>query len=85
MSRRIEHLFVFVGINPETGDEGVMSMFDPKRGSFPLIGSDWDRVEALMPLAQDMANVQGIDMTIVKFSVRLDGQKIHPQPGKGKQ
>ena len=83
--RTVGHLFAFLGVNPESGDEGVVSYFDPKRGTFPLIASDWERVEALKPIAQDLADAEGLDITIAKFSVRLDGQKIHPQPGRGKQ
>jgi len=87
---RIEHVFACMITNPETGIEGIAWHVDPTHPdrSGPLLTLDGERVESMCDLAQLMSNASGLDVTVAKFSVRLDGRTFHPQhkketPGNG--
>jgi hypothetical protein len=78
---RTEAVFLFMTVDPETGSEGIVWHENPghPERSGPLLAIDWERVESLSSLAQMMANESGLDITLAKFQVRVDGQKFHPQ------
>jgi len=72
----IEELFAFIVLERE-GEEGVPA-FASGNMLFPLMGSDWTRVESLRPIAQRIARASGKPVTLCKFSVREDVEVIAP-------
>lgn len=78
---RITELFAFTIENDGPNDEGVIAQIIPPLGTTPLIGADMKRVNMLRPLAQEVANVVGKPVRLLKFSVReeLDILRPHAQ------
>lgn len=66
---RIDTIWVFLAVDKETGDEGVISMF--KDGQhLPLVCADRRRIDSFRPLAQQIAKETGTTVRLVKFEVR---------------
>lgn len=72
---RIEEMFAFVALDPEDNTEGVVAV-----AGMPLVGADMEMVDKLRPAAQMLANIAGIEIMVLKFSVRDQVGLIHPAP-----
>lgn len=44
----------------------------------PMIAADRERMESMLPAAQDMAKARNIRMRLIKFTTRVDLQEILP-------
>ncbi|KKL14353.1 hypothetical protein LCGC14_2516530 [marine sediment metagenome] len=66
---KITEMFAFVSVDAN-GDEGVVAMTSPLGMMLPLIGADMARVESLKLHAIKIAEVTGIPVILLKFSVR---------------
>lgn len=65
---RITELFCFAVYDGGPDDEGVPAFTHPFLGTMPLMGADNARIEALMPMAQQLADTAGKELRIYKFS-----------------
>jgi len=67
---RIDEIWAFVSVD-EHGNEGIMAapLIDGVM-SMPLIAADAARLTSLMPVAQQMADMFGREVRLVKFSTR---------------
>lgn len=75
---KIERLYAFVTEDTGPDDEGVISAPAAVHGPFhthvpmPLVGADQGRVEALQPIAQQIADATGKPVKLLLFSVRTE-------------
>ena len=69
---KIEKMYAFVAENDE--GEGVMAF---KSGNIwmPMVGADFERIESLLPIAQEMSKVSGKEFRIIQFDNRKDVTK----------
>ena len=67
MGLKVEHLFAFVVVDPEDGNEGVIGFQNSDGDMMPMIGADIARVKSLIPIADNIAKQTGIDYEIRYF------------------
>jgi hypothetical protein len=68
----IEALYAWVCTEPD-GGEGVAGMNIPGLGGMvPLVGADMDRMKSLRPYAEQLREITGIPIRLVRFSRRED-------------
>jgi hypothetical protein len=68
---RIDAIWAFLSVDPEDGNEGVLS--GPLLGpgtQVPLIAADEARLQSLWPLARAIARASGRRCQLVKFHTR---------------
>lgn len=66
---KITEIYALVG--EDTEGEGVWG-FNSPNGWIPMIGSDWERLKNLLPIADSIAKATGKTYKILRFSVRED-------------
>lgn len=66
---KIEHLWVFVSVDPVDGNEGVVAA-ELAGMMVPMIAADEDRLRILKPMAEGMAVWTTNPIKLVKFTVR---------------
>lgn len=71
---RIKQIHVICGIGDDD-EEGVPTFVSPL-GPIPLIAADDRRLGLIMVMAQRIADANGKDYTIAKFSIREDVGEI---------
>lgn len=76
--RRIEQMYAFVALDPEDDTEGVPAYTAPNGMMMPLVGADMTRVESLRPVAQELARVTGVRITLCRFEVRTELEVFEP-------
>lgn len=70
---RIEQMYAFVMVDPADNTEGVPAFADPTTGfPMPMVGADMKRVDALRPIAQQLARQGGAKVTLCRFEVRTE-------------
>lgn len=74
----ITRMFAFLAVGDD-GEEGVVSLDILDRGAFPLVAADEDRVNALRPIAQDIADRAGLTIQLVAFDNRRNLETINPE------
>lgn len=68
----IEAMYAWVVTEPD-GGEGVAGMNIPSLGGMvPLVGADMDRIMSLRPYAQQVKQLTGYPVRLVRFSSRED-------------
>jgi hypothetical protein len=68
---RIDAIWAFVSVDPEDGNEGVLSAPLLGPGSqVPLIAADPARLNSLRPIAQAIAMRSGMQVRLVRFHQR---------------
>jgi len=68
---RIDVIWAFVSVDPEDGNEGVLSAALLGPGSqVPLIAADEARLNSLWPIARAIAKITGLRCRLVKFHTR---------------
>jgi hypothetical protein len=80
---RIDAIWAFLSVDPEDGNEGVLS--GPLLGpgsQVPLIAADEARLESLWPIARHIARAAGWHCRLVKFHTREVVAEIDPTEGK---
>lgn len=68
---KISQIHAFISVDPEDGNEGIISITTKEFGTMPLICADAKRVASLRPIAKRIAQEQNI---IVKL-IRFDGER----------
>jgi hypothetical protein len=78
--RRIDEIWAFIAVDDD-GNEGICAA-PLQRGmlSVPLIAADAARLTSVMPIAQQMADMFGRDVRLVKFSTRDVIKTLTPCP-----
>jgi hypothetical protein len=64
----ITELYAFIALHPD-GEEGVCA-FRHGNTMLPMVASDWQRVESLLPIAHQIAKESGLTITLARFSGR---------------
>jgi hypothetical protein len=76
---RIEHLYAFVAVDRNDGDEGVVAFY--KNGTwFPLVAADNRRLEKFRELAQEVAQRTGQLIRLVRFETRVEVETLARRP-----
>jgi hypothetical protein len=77
----IQSISAFLVLDPADNNEGIIACDLPgSRGMpMPLIGADAERIESLRPIAQQIANVKGVPVRLVRFSVREVIEVLEPK------
>lgn len=78
MSSPIESVHIYTLTDPDTGEEGIAGVVTPQGGR-PLIAVNEEILEEIKPLAQDVANMTGMSVKLVKFDVRSEVGVVEPQ------
>lgn len=73
---RVTQLHAFLSVG-EDGEEGVPA-FQLGGSWMPLVAADATRLEQLRPLAQRIADETGRELTLAKFTVRMNVETIKP-------
>lgn len=74
---RINHLWLYVSVDAEDGNEGVVAA--PVGGvMMPLVAADDKRLSQLTPIAQKLSNISKMKLKLVKFSHREEIHEITP-------
>jgi hypothetical protein len=75
--KTIDQMFAFVVID-ENGDEGIPAI---SMGPWfmAMVGADMDRIDSLMPEAQQICNLSGKPMKIVRFSQIEQIGEVNPR------
>jgi len=81
---RIEEIYAFVSVDEEDGNEGVIGAPVGPVGCMPLVAADRKRVESYMPIAQQIANLTGKPIRLIRLTKREEVGFITPQKEKGK-
>lgn len=74
---RIEHLWLYVSVDAEDGNEGVV-LAQIGDVLMPLIAADHDRLTQMTPLAHEAARLGEMKMKLIKFSAREEVGEIIP-------
>jgi hypothetical protein len=74
---KIEEMYAFVAEENGPEDEGIIGLSAGK-WILPLVGADMDRVTALRPYAQDIANRTGKKIKLIHFTNRVEMEEICP-------
>ena len=74
--KRIGSVWLFVSVD-ENGDEGVCA-FMGSTGWMPMVASDEQRRDLLIPIAREIAQARGIKVVMRRFSVGEDEQVFKP-------
>lgn len=64
---KVTELYAYVMADKDENDEGVPA-FEMGGTVYPLMGADLPRIKSLRPFAQALANKQGKDMKLLRFS-----------------
>jgi hypothetical protein len=67
---RITKLYAFVS-KDKNGNEGVMGAMRNDGVMLPLVGADIDRVKSLIPIADKIKKITGVDYEIRYFIQRV--------------
>lgn len=67
---RITEIYSFIS-KDENGNEGIMGAMNMDGVMMPLIGADVDRVESLIPVADKIKQITGMDYEIRYFVQRI--------------
>jgi hypothetical protein len=74
----IDQIFAFI-VRDKDGTEGVCGWLNPATGLWvPLIGADLARVEAVRPIAADLAKALKTPITLAFFSTRHNIEVLKP-------
>lgn len=76
---RLSTLTAFVAVDAEDDSEGIVSAAVVG----PMIGADDARIMQLRPLAQEVADIFGTEIKLVRFTVREDVDTITPKRKAG--
>jgi len=74
----ITELYAWIGIDPHSGDEGVLGADIPGMGMMPLIGADLTRVESLREWAELVGRTTGQRFRLKRY-VLTDTLEEHPR------
>lgn len=74
---KITEMYAFVVADKDADDEGVVGVSTPN-GWMPLVGADMKRMEALKPMAKDLARELKKPIRILKFTTMTEIGKISP-------
>lgn len=82
---KIEAMYAYVAHEKgDSDDEGITAFLPgPSAQWMPMVGADEKRMASLRPMAQELANALGQTITLVKFSVRTDLERIDPKRVEG--
>lgn len=73
----ITELFAFIALHDD-GDEGVIAA-PIGDAQMPLIAADRERMEALRPMAQAIANMSGLPIKLIRMHERTEEEVIEPE------
>lgn len=72
LGQKIDKVYAWIGTESD-GREGVLALSSPTTGiSVPLIGADSKQMESHRRYAKTVADVSGLPVQFVEFSVRRD-------------
>lgn len=77
---RIDEIYAYV-VKDETGNEGIPG-FKTTDGWMPMVGADMRRADQLRPIAQAMADSQGFEIRLCRFTTREEITVFKPQKGR---
>jgi len=75
--RTVTGLFAFIATDPANGDEGIVAYEDSTGMMLPMIGADMTRVNALRPIADEIADHTGIPYKIKYFVLENSNGLLH--------
>ena len=78
MDDRILTLHAFVGYDEE-GNEGIASTLSSDGMWFPMITGSLDKIGEMRDVAQEIANLSGRPVKLIRFAVRSDLEEIRPE------
>lgn len=77
---RIEKLYAYISHEKgDPDDEGLTALRTEDGGWAPMIGADEARMVSLKSAAQEMANILGVSIALVEFSVKTVLETIEPE------
>lgn len=75
---RIEAVHVFAAVDPKDGDEGIAGALGRDGKWVPFIAADEERLRSIRPLAEAVGRALGVEMRLLRFSVREELEVIEP-------
>jgi hypothetical protein len=74
----IEEVFMFVSVDAEDGNEGVIGAPMDPMNCVPLIAADKKRLESLTPIAEKLAKFGNVKIRLIRLSHREVIREINP-------
>jgi hypothetical protein len=74
----IEHVYVFVSVDAEDGNEGVVAAPFGPVGMMPMIAADEKRLAQLIPWAEAIAKQFNMKIRLIRLSQRDVIQEFNP-------
>lgn len=78
MSTKIEEMWAWVSVDPDTGDEGIVAANMPGLGWHPLVTGRKHLTEKMELLAQRVAKESGRKIRLVRFTSRTEVKELTP-------
>lgn len=78
MSDRINTIHVFVGLN-DSDEEGICAVMAENGTWLPMIAANNRGIDDLREQAQEVANMSGRTVKLIRFAVRSDLEEIRPE------
>lgn len=66
--KKITEMYAYVVTQPD-GGEGIPAFAGPEGVLMPMVAADKERFDCLRPIAQNIANMTGQELRLLKFSV----------------
>jgi hypothetical protein len=75
---QINSVYLYVSVDPEDGNEGVVGAPFAGMGCLPLIAADEARLSQLTPIAEKMAKMGKMKIQLIRLSHREVIKEINP-------
>ncbi|MBA7553646.1 hypothetical protein ES705_46240 [subsurface metagenome] len=75
---KIMEMYAFVTEDKSPDDEGVVAAQNDKKEWMPLMGADLARAQSVKPIAQNIADVLGKKVTLLRFTNREEVEVLYP-------
>ena len=76
---RIDELYAYIAHESGDPDDEGITAFKIEGTWMPMVGADEARVKSLKGKAQEIANITGQKITLVKFSTKTVLETIEPE------
>ncbi len=80
---RITEVWAWTVVDPEDGEEGIPALQAADGTALPLIAADRNRLEAMRPWVQDLADAHGMPLTLKRFTEMAVVETVEPRTAGG--
>lgn len=75
---RVDTIYAFLSVDPETNSEGIVAYRSPTLGNMPLIAANRERLEQFREWAEAAVEATGHPIVLARFDWRQDVETLEP-------